>query len=162
MKKIISSKKEFNKLIKKDKFQIFLFTSPVTIPLQFAVHSWIVTSKKGKIKRWDVWQEKELTKKSWGYLYLNVIPPEMGVNTYPTRRMPRNKSTLIDYVEGDLAKKMIAFIEKNAENYPFKSRYKLYPGPNSNTFPQWIINKFPETKWKLPWNAFGKNYISKL
>lgn len=33
--------------------------------------------------------------------------------------------------------------------------YKL-TGPNSNTYTQWVLNKFPEWDIKLPWNAFGK------
>lgn len=33
--------------------------------------------------------------------------------------------------------------------------YKL-TGPNSNTYTQWILEKFPEWNIQLPWSAFGK------
>jgi len=41
---------------------------------------------------------------------------------------------------------------------PFRNEYKIYPGPNSNTFIQWVLNHFPNSGLKLPRNAFGKNY----
>ncbi len=164
MNEIVSNLREFRKLIKENKFQVFLFTSPLFKPLQFAVHSWLVTSRKGKIKRWDIWQDKNSVNPKLGHLYLNLMKPFFGMAKYLEKRYRRNKSSIIGYIEGgqnSLAEKMVKFIEKHAKNYPLKSEYKPYPGPNSNTFPQWIINKFPETNWKLPWNAFGKNYKRK-
>lgn len=53
---------------------------------------------------------------------------------------------------------MISFIDKEYKNYEFRGTYRILPGPNCNTFVQLIINKFPESKFKLPWNSFGKNF----
>jgi len=162
MKKIITTKKEFDKLIKRDKFQVFLFMSKLYIPFNFAVHLWIVTSAKGKIDRWEVWQKKNSNKTSWGYLHKNLVEPSIGIEKYLHKNLPRNNSKIVGYQEGNensLAQRIIKFLNKNAKNYPFKDKYKLYPGPNSNTFPKWIMKNFPGTKWKLPWNAFGKNYL---
>ncbi len=120
-----------------------------------------MTNKRGKVERWEVWQNKNSNRTSWEYVHKNLSEPSIGINKYSWKSFPRNKSKIIGYFYGgknSLAEKIIEFVEKNAKNYPFKSKYKIYSGPNSNTFPQWIINKFPKTKWKLPWNAFGKNF----
>ena len=39
-------KNEFLKLIKKDRYQVFLFSSPLPLPVIFASHVWIVTEIK--------------------------------------------------------------------------------------------------------------------
>ncbi len=161
MKKIINNENEFTPLIKKDRFQVFLFVSCLPIPFVFAVHSWIVTSSKGNIKRWEVWQNKNRNKTSWDYVHLNLLAPSTGMNKYPFLRFPRNKSEIIGYIEGEkgsTAEKIIRFLDKKAKNYALKSRYHFFPGPNSNTFTEWTIKKFPKTGWKLPWTAIGKSY----
>ena len=92
------------------------------------------------------------------------MPPSMGMNKYLFLRFPRNKSKIIGFIEGgknSFAEEIIKFLHKKIKIYPFKSRYHYIPGPNSNTFSEWIIKKFPETGWKLPWNAFGKHYVRK-
>jgi hypothetical protein len=68
---------------------------------------------------------------------------------------------LIASLSGDeksTAKQVVDFIEEMTPFYPYKENYKLFPGPNSNTYIAWILREFPELKIKLPWNAFGKNY----
>jgi len=67
-------------------------------------------------------------------------------------------STLLGYGEGgegSSTEKMIEFIESSPRTYPYCDTY-LLPGPNSNTYIQWILDRFPEFKAKLPWNGFGK------
>lgn len=161
MKKIIKDEKDIMELVEKDKFQVFLLVTKVFKPYQFAVHSWIMTSNKGKLKRWDVFDVKNGKGKRWGYVYLNGKKFSAGGNIYEDKEYPKYDSKIIRIIEGEensLAQKIIKFTDKHAKEYPMRNKYVRYPGPNSNTFTQWIINKFPETKWKLPWNAFGKNY----
>jgi hypothetical protein len=50
---------------------------------------------------------------------------------------------------------MNKFVNENYLNYKYKNQYKLL-GPNCNTYIQWIINKFPQAKIKLPFLAIGK------
>jgi len=45
---------KFKKLIKRDLYQVFLFSSPVTFPMNFASHPWFIVNLKGKINRWEV------------------------------------------------------------------------------------------------------------
>lgn len=152
-------RKNFNGLIDKEGYQFFLFSSPVSIPINFAIHSWVVTNKKGKINRWEVWNLPNQCETSWGYVHLNLWGPSEGMRTYPYGKK-LFESKLIDKIDGgenSIAYRIINFIDKNAQKYPFFNQYNLL-GPNSNSFVQWILNKFPEANLNLPWNAFGKNY----
>jgi len=63
----------------------------------------------------------------------------------------------IEGVEGSLAHRMAAFIDQSKTTYPHIGRYVLL-GPNSNTYPAWVLAHFPEANLRLPWNAIGKNY----
>jgi len=152
---------EFKRLVKKDKYQVFLFSSPIPIPLNFIVHTWFVLNKKGKLSRWEVWEHKNKCKTSWGHVHLNLHKPEIGIRMLPFSNFkpygPRFNSKLIGKIEGKNAKKMIDFIEKNSKDSVFVNNYNYF-GPNSNTYTQWIIDKFEKSKLKLPLSALGKNY----
>lgn len=120
--------------------------SKLPIPFFFAIHTWIVIEDEdGKKERWEVFQRKN--NKDMGYVYKNLFNPKEGMNINPWRKHPKWKS-----------KEIFSVKEKNAKEYPHKNKYVLWPGPNSNTFTQWVLNQFSEIKNKLPWNAFGKNY----
>ena len=42
--------------------------------------------------------------------------------------------------------------------YPYKSKYRVWPGPNSNTFTAYIGLAVPELRLDLPSTAVGKDY----
>lgn len=153
--------KAFKKLLKKDKYQVFLFSCPVAFPVQIGFHYWFVINKKGKISRWEMLHKKKASEPSWGHLYLNLMAPTKGLRIFLFLKKFHWKSHLRGFVEGNnnsLAKKMADFIEKSPESYNYNYKFNLIFGPNSNTFIQYIINKFPESNLKLSWKAFGKNY----
>jgi len=82
------------------------------------------------------------------------------MDIFPWKNSPTFKSKLIGYIESkekSTAEKMAKFIEEESDKYPLKHLYSL-TSPNSNTFAQGILNKFPESKLKSPSNAFGKNH----
>jgi hypothetical protein len=154
--------KELRKLIKKDKYQVFLFSSPASFPFNFFLHCWFVISEKGKISRYELLHFINLKdKKRIGHLYINFSSPDRGLEIFPLFYKYFWKARMISSIEGNnksMAKKMASFIKKAGKTYPYCYKYDLVFGPNSNTFVQWIINKFPETKFKLSWRAIGKNY----
>jgi len=43
--------------------------------------------------------------------------------------------------------------------YPWKTTYKAFPGPNSNTFTAWIAKQVPELELDLPFSAIGSGYV---
>ncbi|HAE36926.1 MAG: hypothetical protein UR85_C0002G0025 [Candidatus Nomurabacteria bacterium GW2011_GWF2_35_66] len=148
----------YQNLIDLNKYQVFLFKSRVTFPFIFAIHPWFVLNKKGELSRWEVIHIKGYkAEEKWGHLYKNLFPLFQGLGFFIFSKKPTFKIKLIGSVEGDLASKMISFIENSPENYKHKYIYH-FRGPNSNTFATWIINNFPDSGMKLPWNAFGKNY----
>ncbi len=152
--------KEFQQSIRKNKYQVFLLISPITRPLSFASHVWIVTGNRGKMNRWEVWQFKGKCKTSFGHVHKNLFDLLVGMKKYPFGKS-RFESKLLGKIEGaknSLAKKIVDFIEKNAGKYKYAYKYRYVPGPNSNSFVQWILDEFPESRLKLPQHAIGKNY----
>ena len=64
---------------------------------------------------------------------------------------------LLDH-RGAAAEAMIQAIQKAADQYPWKGIYRVWPGPNSNTFPAWMARQVPELGLVLPIRAIGKNW----
>jgi hypothetical protein len=54
---------------------------------------------------------------------------------------------------------VIAKVEAAVEAYPYPSTYRLWPGPNSNTFTAAIGRAVPELRLDLPPTAIGKDYL---
>ena len=63
-------------------------------------------------------------------------------------------------VEGEEASRLIPKIRHVIENYKFRALgdYRAWPGPNSNTFVQVVLDAVPELKAVLPPTAIGKDY----
>lgn len=162
----MGEKQNFQKLIKTNGYQVFLFTCPASLPFVFAVHPWFVCIKNGEISRWEVRFEKNKNNPATGkHLHLNLLPPFVGIEMFSflSKRFLW-KAKLLGYIEGNensTAKKVFDFIENSKNIYPYKDKYLLW-GPNSNTYTQWVLNAFPDFDLKLPWNCFGRNYKNSL
>ncbi len=146
--------------IKDNLYQVFLLKSAVPVPLHFAMHGWFLLNRKGKIDRWEFGKFGVPFKSSTIGVMHNYLKPLQGMNKYGWKRTPRAEAKLIHFIEGDeksLARNMANFIQLHSEDYPFKNTYR-YTGPNSNTYLQWVLNHFPNSDFKLPWNAFGKGF----
>ena len=144
-----------------EKYQVYFFTCPAHKPAHFAAHLWVVTVSPNGINRWEVFHKKKNGSERYGYIHRNHYLPTQGLEKsyFSNTSWP---STLIGSIEGDnetLAHNVVEFIETYSSDYLHKDRYRFYPGPNSNTYIAWILSKFPDVKIKLPWNAFGKNYL---
>ena len=63
-------------------------------------------------------------------------------------------------VDGPEASRLIPKIRHVVENYKFRAYgdYNAWPGPNSNTFVQAVLDAVPELKTVLPPTAVGKDY----
>jgi hypothetical protein len=161
MNQIIKDDSEFLKLIDKDKYQLFLFSSKCHIPFSFARHNWFVANQKGKLKRWELFYKKN-RKSQLGYIWNYEKGFSRALRKFLWNKNSHWKeSNLEEIIQGEKAKKIINFIENSINEYPFKENYLFYPGPNSNTYVQWIIDNSPELNIQLSWNSFGKNYKRK-
>jgi hypothetical protein len=144
-----------------DKYQVFLFTCPATVPLMFARHPWFVVNRKGKVSRWEVFFIPAKTATSWGHLARDFYEPFQGISiVFSSQKYLWKSIRLVGRVEGgedSNAHRMTEFIESSPRSYPYCPRYSFF-GPNSNTYAQWVLNSFPEAGLKLPGNSFGKGW----
>lgn len=54
---------------------------------------------------------------------------------------------------------LIARLHAAAEAYPYNHEYRIWPGPNSNTFIAHLARAVPELRIDLPPTAIGKDYL---
>ena len=119
---------------------------------RLAVHSWIVTKAQGDdyYRRYEVvgwqlgWSDSALRSGRWF--------------DYETPGWYGNTATLLQEHRGQNADKIISRLEEVVASYPYKSRYQLWPGPNSNTFIAYLGKEIPELELDLPSTAIGKDY----
>ena len=76
----------------------------------------------------------------------------------PDRRWFGNEPHVLFELRGERAEAAAANIEEAAHSYPWPDEYRAFPGPNSNTFTQWIVERVPEIDLTLPLRAVGKSY----
>lgn len=120
-----------------------IYSSPLAFPMNFAIHTWIVLHDKenNSIDRYDIHRGKFLDCDKT--LFHNFQPIKQGMNKRFWKSLVSDKN----FFEGKLIKKiecedeLIVKIKTSIINYPYKNKYIHYPGPNSNTFIQYIINK---------------------
>ena len=60
---------------------------------------------------------------------------------------------------GDGVDELIARIDKPRRRYPYADTYRVWPGPNSNTFIALVLRAVPELRVDLPATAIGKDYL---
>jgi hypothetical protein len=70
-----------------------------------------------------------------------------------------NRPDLLRDVRGAGVDEIIDRIELAVENYPYAARYRVWPGPNSNTFTAMVLKDVPELRVDLPPTAIGKDYL---
>ncbi len=114
----------------------------------FAVHSWIV------LKRKDQQDFDRYDKVGWG-------TPVRKNSQPPDGRWYSNDPVIVAMVRGEKAAALLDRIEAAIASYPYSQRggYRIYPGPNSNSFVQHVIWQVPELEAQLPSNAVGRDYF---
>ena len=114
-----------------------------------AVHYWYGIIRSDRSDRWEVWQTPGLSVESWGYLQKNLMSVTAGVGN--------GDSWLATVWEGDRALKLAQIIETSPQYYPYCYQYRYFPGPNSNTYGQWVLNQ-AGLDYRLGIKAIGRNY----
>lgn len=66
---------------------------------------------------------------------------------------------LLADIRGEGVDDIIRRIDAAAKGYPFPDQYRVWPGPNSNTFTAHVARAVPELKLDLPPTAIGKDYL---
>ncbi|MEO1747471.1 MAG: DUF3750 domain-containing protein [Pseudomonadota bacterium] len=115
----------------------------------FSVHSWIVLKEAGaaSYERFD--------KVGWGQpVRRNAYAAD--ANWYS------NAPFIIKTVRGTPAAGIIQQIRQAIANYPHDGRggYRIWPGPNSNSFVAHVLREVPDIGAVLPPNAVGKDWLA--
>jgi hypothetical protein len=118
----------------------------------FGVHTWIAVkpSHAARFTRYEVigWGVSEHTQA--------VRRDRMGPDNYWFGNRPE---LILDRRGGAEVETMIGRIEDAVASYPYPHFYRIWPGPNSNTFMAHIARAVPELGLALPANALGKDYL---
>ncbi len=118
----------------------------------FAVHTWIATKEKNA--------DHYVTYHVMGFRIKRTGSAVVIGEEIPDRKWFGAEAKLIDQLKGEAAEKAIPKIQAAAESYPYKGSYRVWPGPNSNTFISYIIRNVPELRVELPPHAIGKDWIN--
>jgi hypothetical protein len=113
----------------------------------FAIHSWVVLKPANA----TAWRRYDVV--GWGApLRSNGWPPD-------ARWYGDTPRVLVD-VRGDEAAVLIPKVEAAiaAYRYNHPGDYRIWPGPNSNTFTATVLRAVPELAATLPPNALGKDF----
>jgi hypothetical protein len=77
----------------------------------------------------------------------------------PDSRWFGNRPSLIAERRGDGVDELIARIRAAVDAYEHADTYRVWPGPNSNTFVAHVLRAAPELRADLPATAIGKDYL---
>ena len=113
----------------------------------FSVHSWVVYKPDGA----TTWSRYDVV--GWG----NPV----RVNGWaPDGRWYGNPPTVLVDISGAEATALIPKIEQTVRDYQFANAgdYRIWPGPNSNTFVATVLRAVPELGVMLPPNAVGRDF----
>jgi hypothetical protein len=117
----------------------------------FAVHTWIAI-KPQDATEYTVYEVV-------GWRVRNGLPALRKYQTaIPDRYWYGSKPRKILSVHGEKANELIPQVFDAIARYPWANEYTLFPGPNSNTFPQWVGLQVPELGLELPFRAIGSGY----
>jgi hypothetical protein len=113
----------------------------------FSVHSWIVLKRAGAAR----WTRYDVV--GWGQ--------PVRINNWPADgRWFGNQPVAIADIAGPDAEKLIPRIEAAVADYRFAQAgdYRIWPGPNSNSFVASVLRAVPELGVSLPSNAVGRDF----
>lgn len=132
-------------------------------PLSIGVHAWFVISDGETTDRLEVWAP--IWVKGDNTVIKNAMAPKEGFRRFyferPTKPLfmhPIHEIFSIDGEVDSLAFKLYKVVENSSSHYPYRRKYRMIPGPNSNTYVAWVLQQVPEIDFELPWRAFGRNF----
>lgn len=111
-----------------------------------AVHSWVVVKAENERnwRRYDV--------AGWGEpVRLNWWPPDLWFGEH---------GRVILDLKGERAQALLPRVDAAIKDYRYSNfgDYRIWPGPNSNTFVATILRAIPEVGVTLPPNAVGRDF----
>jgi len=117
----------------------------------FGVHSWIAAKPTDAVE-FTVYEVL-----SWGLRRRGTTVRVS--NRVPDTRWYGNAPELLGDLRGEGVEEVIVRIQDAVDEYPYTGDYRVWPGPNSNTFTAFVLRAAPEVRADLPGNAIGKDYL---
>ena len=117
------------------------------------VHTWVAV-KRENAERFTVHEVIGYRLRSG-----NVV---VTSNRYPDGHWFGAKPELLNDLRGPGVDAVIDRIEDAVAKYPYADQYRVWPGPNSNTFVAWVLRHAPEVRADLPPTAIGKDYLGAI
>jgi len=113
----------------------------------FAVHSWVVFKPENA----TAWSRYDVV--GWG-------KPLRSNGWAPDSRWFGDTPRVLADVRGSAAAALIPRVNSAIESYRYSNfgDYRIWPGPNSNTFTAAVLRAVPELETTLPPNALGKDF----
>jgi hypothetical protein len=117
----------------------------------FGVHTWI-SVKRGGASEFTTYEVNGWRLRRTGTaVSVDHRPPDA--------RWFGNRPELLAEVRGDGVDALITRVEAAVASYPYADTYRVWPGPNSNTFIAHVLRAAPELRADLPAHAIGKDYL---
>ncbi|TNF69768.1 MAG: DUF3750 domain-containing protein [Gammaproteobacteria bacterium] len=120
----------------------------------FSTHCWLATKLAldndytiYQVIGWNQYKNKPIVDISTGN------PDKLWYNA-----LPKIEAITI----GNHNKSLIEKLKNIVNDYPYANTYHAWPGPNSNTFINYLIKELPQLNFTTPYNALGRDYYLKL
>jgi hypothetical protein len=117
----------------------------------FGVHTWIATKRRNAAE-YTIYEVN-------GWRLRRSGTSVSITNRAPDSRWFGAKPELLAERRGADVDELVARIERAVADYPYRDTYRVWPGPNSNTFTAFVLRSVPELKTDLPPTAIGKDYL---
>ena len=118
----------------------------------FGVHTWISVKPTDAIEF--------TTYQVIGWRSYRGMPVVSISNRAPDSRWYDAEPWVISDMRGPGVDDIIKKVHAAAQSYPYPDEYRVWPGPNSNTFTAHVAREVPELKLDLPPIAIGKDYLN--
>ncbi len=117
----------------------------------FAVHTWLAAKRTGE-EAYTVYDVVGWRARSG--------QPVVGIRKdIPDRYWYGARPELLIEHRGEGVDRLIQEVDEAARSYPWATTYKVFPGPNSNTFIAWIAKEVPDMDLDMPFRAIGSGYV---
>lgn len=118
----------------------------------FAIHTWVAT----KARDADTYQIYQVI----GWRQRRGRPVLSVSEGQPDKPWFGSPAILLHEKRGIEAESLVAQVEKAVRRYPYPDEYRMWPGPNSNSFVAWIALEVPELGLELPAKAIGQSWMA--
>jgi hypothetical protein len=117
----------------------------------FGLHTWIAIKPRGA-QEYTVYEVI-------GWRQYRGLPVFVAHNRAPDGYWFGNRPWVVSELRGAQAEAVLGRVHAAIESYPHKDNYRMWPGPNSNSFTAHVGRLVPELAMDLPATALGKDYL---